>query len=214
MIVYLRCSVDGLTDPVSFFLDIVELCGASADIFKSLLNCLFSHGFNHQFLENYWLGLGTDGASVMLGRKAGLAEKVKEQYPKVLSWHCLNHRFELAVADAVKSCTEINHFKVFMDKLYCVYSISNKNRQAIENCAAAIGVELQKIRNMLDTGTFWVASSFRAVSAVWTNYSALHKHFAEVCTDDRCDSKERATFAGLAKKLSSPSFLLNPGLVH
>jgi len=45
LIVYLRCSLDDGSDPVSFFLDLIELSDVtSAGILKALLECLFSHG--------------------------------------------------------------------------------------------------------------------------------------------------------------------------
>ena len=48
----------------SAFLDIVQLCDASADgILEQLLNCLYKNGINKQFSQEFWLGLGTDSNS-------------------------------------------------------------------------------------------------------------------------------------------------------
>jgi hypothetical protein len=213
LIVYLRFSVDKVSEPVSVFLDIIELASGTADaVLAALLGCLDKYGLDEEFLQNYWLGLGTDGAAVMTGKKAGLIAKIQETYPNVIGWHCFNHRLELAVGDAVKACTQSNHFKIFMDKLYSLYSLSNKNRHALEKAAVAVGVELRKIGRLLDTR--WVSSSFRAVKAVLNDYAALHKHFSEASLDHGLDSKERSVFAGLAKKLSSPVFLLNLCLMY
>jgi len=77
------------------------------------------NGFTEDFLSQFWLGIGTNGASVMLGKPS----LWKETYPNLLTWHCFNHRLELAVHDAVKACTEVNHFKIFTEKLYSLYSI-------------------------------------------------------------------------------------------
>jgi hypothetical protein len=140
LIVYLRCSVDAACGPLTVFLDLVELNDLGADsIVEALINCLFSHGLTHDFLSDHWLGLATDSASVMLGHKAGVYAKLKTKYPSLIGWHCMNHRLELAVHDAVKSCVELNHFKIFMDKLYTLYSTSPKNRRLLEKCAAEIG---------------------------------------------------------------------------
>jgi len=118
LIVYLRFSVDKISEPVSVFLDIIELESATANaVLEALLGCL-----DEAFLQNHWLGLGTDGAAVMTGTKAGLIAKIKESYPNVIGWHCFNHKLELAVGDAVKACTQINHYKIFMDKLYSLYT--------------------------------------------------------------------------------------------
>ena len=123
MVVYLRSTFNGEVGPVTFFLDCIELADTTADgIELALLNCLGSHGLNNEFLAEYFLGLGVDGASVMLGAKNGVAAKLKSRFPLLTSWHCFNHRLELSVGDAVKSCTEINHFNCFMDTLYATYS--------------------------------------------------------------------------------------------
>jgi len=213
LIVYMRCSVDRISEPVNFFLDLVELHDVTSDgILQALLNCLFSVGFTKEFLEKHWLGMATDGASVMLGRTAGLVVKLKQMFPNIIGWHCLNHRLELGVGDAVKSCSEINHFKAFMDKLYSLYSMSTTNQRALENCAEALGSELNRIGRVL--GVRWVASSYRAVRAVWKSYDALYKHFSESAVVKSLDSKERATFSGLAKKLQSAAFLHNLALMH
>jgi len=57
-----------------------------------------------------WVDFGADGASALLGSKSGVAVQLKAKFPLIISWHCFNHRLELAVSDAVKSCTQINHF--------------------------------------------------------------------------------------------------------
>ena len=89
-------------------------------------------GLNDDCLRECSLGLATDGASVMLGKKAGVCVKLKEQFPNLIGWHCFNHRLELSVNDCVKACTQLNHFKIFMQKLYTLYSASPKNRRALE----------------------------------------------------------------------------------
>ena len=38
----------------------------------------------------------------------------------------------------------------------------------------------------------WVASSFRTVRAVWTNYAALFANFSKVSHDDGLDVKDKA----------------------
>lgn len=69
----------------------------------------------------------TDGASVMLGKKSREATGLTLRFTKLFVWHCMNHRLELAVSDAVDEVNSVNHFKAFMHKLYSLYSMSNKN---------------------------------------------------------------------------------------
>ena len=46
------------------------------------------------------IGLATDGASVMVGRKNGLGAKLKDVNPRLISVHCVCHKLALACTDA------------------------------------------------------------------------------------------------------------------
>jgi len=148
------------------FLDLIELEDQSAmTIFNSLVDCLAFYGFDDDYLKNHLIGFASDGASVMLGRKSAVAARIVEKYPTVIVWHCLNHRLELAVSNAIKEVSAVNHFQAFFEKLHSIYSRSPKNQHKLDDCAEEIG----HVR--------WVASSYRTVSAVWNNYQSLYMHF-------------------------------------
>ena len=98
MVVYLRATFDeriGL-GPVTFVLDIIELSSTTAECSETaLLDCLARHGLPVDYLRHHWVGLGTDGASVMTGCKYGLSARLKANFPQLVSWHCFNHRLEV-----------------------------------------------------------------------------------------------------------------------
>ncbi|CAH2222470.1 Hypothetical predicted protein [Pelobates cultripes] len=78
LIVYIRASVNG-KDPVTFFLDLLDLPKADAQsIEATLLACLSKFGFSNDFLDENWIGACSDGASVMLGRKSGVLERLSQ----------------------------------------------------------------------------------------------------------------------------------------
>lgn len=211
MIVYIRTSFDGVR-PVTIFLDLVELDSSSATaILSSLLHCLNRHGFSEQFICNHLVGIATDGASVMLGRKTGVCKMLSDKYPGIVVWHCLAHRLELSVHDTIAEVSGINHFKLFLDKLYCLYSASPKNQKELAACASELDIQLLRIGKVLDTR--WVASSVRTVKAVWECYPALFKHFQSASSDSLRDSRERAMYSGLAERLSSHAFVYNLALM-
>lgn len=211
--VYVRATFDCNVGPVTFFLDIIELHSTTADgIEAELLKCLTGYdGFTEEFLVQNWIGLAVDGASVMMGSKTGVATRLKAKFPLIVSWHCFNHRLELSVNDAVKSCTEINHFKSFMDMLYAIYSMSPKLQRELSECAKELEVQLMRIGRVLDVR--WVASSCRTVKAVWRSYEALFAHFTSKLDSTSLDSRERAKFSGMIKKLQNPIFIQNLGLM-
>ena len=147
----------------------------------------------------------------MVGKKNGVYTQLKTKFPGLIAWHCLNHRLELSVSDAVKTCTETNHFTAFLDKLYCLYHQSPKNLRELDAAASEVGVCLRRIGRVL--GVRWVASSFRTVKAIWMMYAALHSHLTAAGQDVNRTSSERSMYSGLAVKLSLDAFLRNLGLM-
>ena len=109
------------------------------------------HGMDSDYLQVYLICFASDGASVMTGRASGIVTKLKELFPNVVFWHCSNHKLELAVNDCVKAVGGINNIKIFMDKLYSLYSASPKNKMELQNAAQSLETELLKIGKMLDT---------------------------------------------------------------
>ena len=53
------------------------------------------------------VGLGVDGCSTMLGEKRGLATRLKETSPSLISFHCPAHRIQLAIRDISKDVCPI-----------------------------------------------------------------------------------------------------------
>ena len=50
------------------------------------------------------VALGSDGASVMLGKNAGVFSQLKERHPEMIAVHCCGHMLELACKGAMKKC--------------------------------------------------------------------------------------------------------------
>lgn len=65
------------------------------------------------------IGAGADGASVNFGQKAGMMKKLQEDIPWLLPVHCVSHRLELAVKDALKA--------TYFDEVHIVLIVSNNN---------------------------------------------------------------------------------------
>ncbi len=118
-----------------------------------------------------------------------MATRLTARYPNLFTWHCMNHRLELAVSDAVDEVWAVNHFKAFMEKIHNLYSQSNKNPQELQEGEQEVGSQVLNIGRVLSTG--WVASSFRSVKVVWGSYEALNRHFKNYAGDQTRNRKER-----------------------
>lgn len=68
-------------EPLTFFLDLVELSATNADgIYQALMNNLSHHGFFEAIMKERFVCFASDGASVMLGSKSGVATKIVEKF--------------------------------------------------------------------------------------------------------------------------------------
>ena len=158
--------------PIIFF-NLVELEGQGAEqIYASLLKSLHDGGFDNEYLRNNLITFRSDGASVMLGRNSWVGTRLKNDYVNIILWHCLNHRFQLILDDSVNDIKQVNHFKIFMDKIYTIFYQSNKNQMQLFKISEMLGQQILKIGRVL--GPRWAACSLRSALAVWRAYPALY----------------------------------------
>jgi len=76
MVVYIKSAISN-DDPIFMFLDLVELDNQLAvNIVDKLLACLHKWAFNEIFLQKSWVSFVSDGASVLLGKKNGVAKRL------------------------------------------------------------------------------------------------------------------------------------------
>ena len=67
-----------------------------------MMASLHKAGMDDDFLKTHLISIATDGAVVLTGEVSGLVVRLKEKFRNVQSGHCLAHRLELAVKDALK----------------------------------------------------------------------------------------------------------------
>lgn len=71
------------------------------------------------------VGLGSDGANVMVGRKTGVAQTLRQNdCPYLLNIHCGAHRTALAARDASKAVREIDAYVTTINRIYTYYKNS------------------------------------------------------------------------------------------
>ena len=116
LIIFLKIE-DCNVSPIIFF-DLVELEGQGAEqIYASLLKSLHDGGLDYEYLRNNLIAFCSNGASVMLGRNSGVGTRLKNDYPNIILWHYLSHHLQLILDDSVNDIKQVNHFKIFMDKI-------------------------------------------------------------------------------------------------
>ncbi|XP_023446564.3 E3 SUMO-protein ligase KIAA1586 homolog isoform X3 [Dasypus novemcinctus] len=200
LVIYLQCAVHSAPVPIMLFVALKELVSTTAEcIFNTLLATLNDCGFNNEYLKANLIAFCSDGANSMLGSKSGVATKLLENFPEIIIWNCLNHRLQLSLDDSISEIKQINHFKIFLDKIYSVYHQSNKNQtKLLETVAKDLEIEILKIGRV--KGPKWAACSLQTATAVWHAYPVLYMHFSH-------------SFSGLAKRLANINFLQDLALM-
>ncbi|GAU88623.1 hypothetical protein RvY_01290 [Ramazzottius varieornatus] len=120
LIIYIRVEIDG--DPVSFFWGLVKLrkTTSAADITDALLDDLIASnwlGLKRDHMVMKWVGFATGGASALTG-----PNRLAEQFPLIMSTHCVAHRLQLIVDDTVKKRAISIKFEDAVRDIYSYYS--------------------------------------------------------------------------------------------
>ena len=120
-------------------------------------------------LKDKLVGFGCDGASVMLGRKVGVATL----FTTVV--HCIAHRLELAFKDAIKQDKPYETANVLLLGLYYFYRNSPKQREKfIFSCL--------NIKVLIPTrvgGTSWVGHILRATDNFLKGFQAIRNQIED-----------------------------------
>lgn len=156
------------------------------------------------------MGLATDGASVMVGIREGLASKLKRDNPCIISIHCVCHKLALACTDSnedtkyIKDVSDIlrqtwKHFENSpkrMALLMKVLTNLNKVKVSSTNGKKVLAKKLKKACK-----TRWLSFD-KSVEAMKQQYCGVMQTLQEL------DSTHNdATAAGLLKKMKNAKFI-------
>ena len=88
---------------IKFLLTTNLLGGESSSANSPTIKAALLKGLEDKSLDNRkFSSICTDGASVMTGEQNCLAELLRKEFPKILTFHCVCHRLALATVDTSK----------------------------------------------------------------------------------------------------------------
>ena len=133
-----------------------------------------------------------DGAAVNLGAKNGVAKKLSDSVENnVIVTHCVAHKLELGVLDAVKKNDYLKKFEDTLKRICKFYSFSPKRRQELKKLASVLGEDL--IMHTEIKAIRWVSSKLRALEAVCQDMNITVTHMEQVLeTSNRADELGQA----------------------
>lgn len=200
LIVNIRTLFEG--EPCVYFLGLLPLSGTTSEtIYNTLIDFLTNIGLTDEILANQFVAFCSDGASNMLGKHQGVATLLQSKYPNLVVFHCMAHRLELAVKQAIDDVNSVSHFRDLIDSIYKLFSMSPKNQRELNDAAAETAVQLLKVKKIFDVR--WVFSSYVAMKAFLRNFEALHTMLVKAADDNTRTAKERSKYLGLSKKMQN-----------
>lgn len=156
---------DGKTQ-ISFIKDLEILDGKADTIFSALETEIEKCGGIGKMS-----GFGSDGASVMIGHKDGVASKLKRKNNKIISIHCHNHRLALATKDTFESINSLARMDETLTGLYKYYknsAVRSSSLREIQNIlSTAKGTKIKKAAH-----TRWLSHE-NALNSIRVNMEAL-----------------------------------------
>ena len=130
----------------------------------SLLNSLRSILSINNLSVMDMMGFASDGAKNMTGIENGLAKKLSELNPFLISTHCVAHRLNLASQKAFEDCSDLIRFEETMRSIYTFFSRSPKRYNQLENFQNLTKEPLLKLVGPCETRWSALYNSIRRVS--------------------------------------------------
>ncbi|KAG1672070.1 Zinc finger protein 862 [Nymphon striatum] len=149
-------------------------------IFNSIMESLSHVKVTESTITDKLVGFGCDGASVMVGKKGGVATFFKNLQPSVTIVHCLAHRLELSFKDSIKNIKLYDSCIVLLMGVYYFYRNSPKQRENLRNAFSSL-----KMKNIMPTrvgGTRWVGHVLLAVDCFLKGYKAIRTQMEDCVT--------------------------------
>lgn len=124
--------VDKQGRPWTKFLDIIPLESATADgVCNAITTSLEKIDIDEEMLKKL-VGCNFDGASVIMGKKSGIAVQIQEKVPQpVVILHCVAHNLDLAVLNAVKTIPYLENFHKTIRQVFKLNCYSPKKRREV-----------------------------------------------------------------------------------
>ena len=144
------------------------------------------------------MSLGTDGASVMTGKRNGAAALLRRMNPHMTNIHCIAHRLALCSSQASENITALKVHQQILTDLFYYFKGSSKRQSKLEEIQKILEEPILKIKEVHSVR--WL-SYFDALSTVYRSLESLLSYFAQI--EQNKDPKA----AGLKKKIASEKFI-------
>ena len=171
LIVYVRFTVDGVAE-TKFLGNVKMTDGTANSITKTLLQVLAQRDLK----VTQMIGFGSDGASVMTGRQAGVGAQLAQHAHSLVSIHCMAHRLALVCFDAVKENPYLNEYRSMLGKLYAYFSCSSSRQHKLELIQEVMNDDKVRLKEPIAVRWLAMHNAVVAVHKTWPSVVALFTH--------------------------------------
>ncbi|KAK6181002.1 hypothetical protein SNE40_008951 [Patella caerulea] len=116
------------------------------------------------------IGISTDGAIVMTGKKNGLVAKLREYSPGLIGIHCAAHRCALAASQAATSIPVLKEYSRTVSSVFAYFSNSALRTNRLRYIQEAMDIPQLKYAEV--HAVRWLSLD-RAVQVIYRTYPAL-----------------------------------------
>ena len=177
--------------------------GTGAESLKNAIDNIFDKDAGQLPIDDFqtkMVSITTDGASVNTGRLSGLMTRMGEDREWLVKIHCVNHRVELAVKEAISASvfSEVDQF--YMNNFYLLRD-SGKIKSEIKNAAEVIGIQHYTLQKLTDTR--FIGHRRKAFSNLLDLWPAFILAYQNITADPKTRKETKAKVIGLLKKFNS-----------
>lgn len=189
--------------------DIDSFGDANADNLKKSIDDTFTNasklGLPAAEFKEKFVSATVDGAAVNTGVYNGLLTQLKkDDRPWLVNVHCVSHRVELAIKDALLKNQNFVSVQDFLTTLYYLFKKSGKFARHFHATATALDVQVYRFKKV--HGTRFVNHQRQGLANLLHNWIVLAQAI-ENSLENTKNKSEDAKLQGILKKLRDYSFL-------
>lgn len=132
------------------------------------------------------VGLGTDGASVMTGKRNGVVKRLKDVCPSLVGVHCAAHRCALASSQAAKKIPELDSYQRTVSNIFWYFTNSSLRCNKLREVQKLLSVPELKYAEVHSVR--WLSME-KAVSVLYRTYPALCATLSHQAANGDCSAK-------------------------
>ena len=182
-------------------LDMNSLGGMGANTIKKAIDSIFietgsvpltASGYKYKLVS-----ATADGACVNFGIYNGVLTQLKKDRMWLIKIHCVNHRLELAIKDAVKDISQSKECERFYISIFNLFRNSGKLKCAVKKAAEALNITYYTLPKIF--GTRFISHRRRGFTKLLHNWPSLIVGFDN---DLNTKADMRAKLSGISKRLN------------